>query len=132
MHNAHRSGSIPPPLPSPDRPNYLGAAAFAVAVVDAGLVAGAIVMLREHAQAVEGFSPGDLSGGTAFSLNFYPLVAIATALASGAFATLLLLASCIKARSERRPTASAVHFGATLFLLPFFYLVLVFLRHSFR
>ena len=95
-------------------------------------VAGAFYISREVARYVDGFPPGTFSGGPAFSLNFPTLVVTFASLTIGLFACGLLVASCCLARSNHHRVLSAVHIGAGVFLLPFFFLLFRFVSRFFQ
>lgn len=127
MNDPLQTPPIPPPLPKLARSNLLGALACGVAGFSALVVGGAFYISREVSHYVEGFPPGTFSGGSAFSLNFYPLVVTFASLTIGLFACGLLVTSCCLARSNHHRLFSAVHICAGVFLLPFFILFFRFL-----
>ena len=77
---------------------------------------------------VEGFAPGTLSGGLAFSLNFYPFIVTFTSFALGLFGCGLLITSCYLARDDRRRVLTFLHIGSGIILIPVFIALLLFIR----
>ncbi len=106
--------------------------ALGINLASAGVIAGTLGILQEHADYVAGFPPGVISGGDAFSLNFLPIVVTLFAMGFGAFGLLLLVSSCWVAHLNRQPMVSAVHICAGVSVLPFFYLAIIFIRSILR
>lgn len=121
MNEAETTPVLPPPLPRPPRFRTLGIAAFGFAAASFGVVCFAFYLWHQKVRYVEGFPPGTLSGGPAFSLNAIPFLTTFIAIFLGFLAVLLLGVSCADARDAHQRVYSGLHVTTIILLLPSFY-----------
>ena len=128
---AEIASAAQPSNPGVTRSNILGAVAFGMAVVSGGLVIASLHLLRELAEYAQRFPQGQFSGGPAFSSGLFPLLFMLSSMAISSCSLILLVASYCRARLYQRKTITFMHVGAGVSLLPFFFLVLLYLRRIF-